>query len=99
MNEDGMWETTREQGERESREKEKISQIINVVANLSLLKDGRQFLRALADASDTFKPNYNTDISVSAFREGKRAVGLLLLDWCVRAGCPDVLFDGGEEDE
>lgn len=73
---------------------ERELKLVGVVEHLSGTKDGVAFLRFLMEQCGTFTPNTIWEERGAAFLEGRRWVGLKVLDLCAKAKCTQVLFGG-----
>lgn len=72
---------------------ERELKLVGVVEHLSETKDGQVFLRYLMEIGGTFMPNCVYEEHGAAFLEGRRWVGLKLLNLCAKAKCVQTLFE------
>ena len=81
------WETTREQAEREEREKAEQARLVGAVEGLARTKDGLHFLHWLLEKSNFLGGVPVLPHESMAFMEGQRSVGHALFDLVKRARC------------
>lgn len=90
------WETTREQDEREAREKAEQARLVGAVEGLARTKDGVHFLHWLLDRTSFLHGVPVLPHESMAFLEGQRSVGLALFELIKQAHCVDAVCQ--EED-
>jgi len=85
------WETTREQDEREAREKAEYARLVGAVEGLARTKDGLHFLHWLMERSNFFNGIPVIPHESMAFLEGQRSVGHAIFDLIKRAHCVEAV--------
>ena len=81
------WETTREQDERQAREKAEQARLVGAVEGLARTKDGLHFLHWLLERTNFLGGVPVLSHESMAFLEGQRSVGHALFDLVKRARC------------
>jgi len=85
------WETTREQEERQEREKAEQARLVGAVEGLARTKDGLHFLAWLMERSSFFGGVPVLPHESMAFLEGQRSVGHAIFDLLKRAHCVEAV--------
>lgn len=65
----------------------------DAVRSLAESRDGRTFLRWLIHGAGVFRAVYPQSHAEAAFQEGRRSVGLSVVQLCVNVGAGDILLD------
>lgn len=65
----------------------------DAVRRLAESRDGRTFLRWLIHGAGVFRAVYPQSHAEAAFQEGRRSVGLSVVQLCVNVGAGDILLD------
>lgn len=65
----------------------------DAVRRLAESRDGRTFLRWLIHGAGVFRAVYPQSHAEAAFQEGRRTVGLSVLQLCVNVGAGDILLN------
>lgn len=65
----------------------------DAVRRLAESPDGRAFLRWLIHGTGVFRAVYPQSHAEAAFQEGRRTVGLSVLQLCVNVGAGDILLN------
>lgn len=81
------WETTREQDERQAREKAEQARLVGAVDGLARTRDGIHFLHWLLERSNFLGGVPVLPYESMAYLEGQRSVGHALFDLVKRARC------------
>ncbi|MDE7371601.1 MAG: hypothetical protein K2N07_07665, partial [Desulfovibrio sp.] len=71
----------------------------DAVRRLAESADGRFFLRWLIHGAGVFRAVYPQSHAEAAFQEGRRTVGLSVMQLCVNVGAGDILLDNEMNNE
>jgi len=85
------WETTREQEEREAREKEELARLVGAVEGLARTKDGLHFLAWIIGITGFLQDVPATTEGLMAYQQGRRSVGRPLFDLIKKARCVEAV--------
>lgn len=85
--------------EREAERALRQARLEEVVRGLAKSPDGREFLRFIVHGAGVFRAVYPPSHAEAAFLEGRRSVGLTVLQICVNVGAGDALLNNNEVDD
>ena len=77
----------------EQAQTERQLRLCGVVKTLSGTKDGRLFLRWLMDECGVFRSEYPAEDRHTVWNEGRRSVGVQILELCAAVHAVDTLFE------